>query len=137
MYIFFGIIGWKQHWTTLLDTGLDLHGLDWHTNNSYWIQKIPNFATSDINIWFLRQRIVWLREIRLHCITYFLTDNSRKSSYFSHINSILFSKTECLNEINISFAGYSIKQHGTLENHGCQLDSKLSDETLASKILGK
>ena len=29
--------------------------------------------------------------------------------------SILFSKTRCLKEINISFAGYSIKKHETVE----------------------
>ena len=29
--------------------------------------------------------------------------------------SILFSKTICLKEINISFAGYSIKKHETVE----------------------
>ena len=37
----------------------------------------------------------------------------------------------------ISFAGYSIKQHNAVEYIGCQRDSKLSDEALASKILGK
>ena len=37
----------------------------------------------------------------------------------------------------ISFAGYSIKQHDTVEHLGCQLDSKLSDEALASKVLRK
>ena len=40
--------------------------------------------------------------------------------------SILFSKTRGLKEINISFAGNSIKQHETVEYLGCQLDSKLS-----------
>ena len=40
--------------------------------------------------------------------------------------SILFSKTRGLKEINISFAGHSIKQHETIEYLGCQLDSKLS-----------
>ena len=51
--------------------------------------------------------------------------------------SILFSKTRCLKEINISFAGYSIKQHKTVEYLGCQLDSKLSGEAMASKVLKK
>ena len=51
--------------------------------------------------------------------------------------SILFSKTPGLREINISFAGHSIKQHETVEYLGCQLDSKLSGETMASKVLKK
>ena len=49
--------------------------------------------------------------------------------------SILFSKTRGLREINISFAGHSIKQHGTVEYLGCQLDSKLNGEAMASKVL--
>ena len=28
-------------------------GLDWHLNNSCWIQKIHNFTTNNINAWFL------------------------------------------------------------------------------------
>ena len=51
--------------------------------------------------------------------------------------SILFSKTRGLKEINISFAGHSIKQHETVEYLGCQLDSKLSGEAMASKVLKK
>ena len=51
--------------------------------------------------------------------------------------SILFSKTRCLKEINISFAGHSIEQHETVEYLSCQLDSKLSGEAMASKVLKK
>ena len=51
--------------------------------------------------------------------------------------SILFSKTRGLKEINISFAGHSIKQHETVQYLGCQLDSKLSGEAMASKVLKK
>ena len=51
--------------------------------------------------------------------------------------SILFSKTRSLKEIKISFAGHSIKQHETVEYLGCQLDSKLSGEAMASKVLKK
>ena len=51
--------------------------------------------------------------------------------------SILFSKTRGLREINISFAGHSIMQHETVEYIGCQLDSKLSGEAMASKVLKK
>ena len=35
------------------------------------------------------------------------------------------------------FAGYSIKQHDTVEYLGCQLDSKISGEGLASNVLKK
>ena len=50
---------------------------------------------------------------------------------------ILFSKTRGLKEINTSSAGHSIKQHETVEYLGCQLDSKLSGEAMASKVLKK
>ena len=50
---------------------------------------------------------------------------------------ILFSKTRGLRQINISFAGHSIKQNETVEYLGCQLDSKLSGEAMASKVLKK
>ena len=65
----------------------------------------------------MTQRIVSLRGIRLDYITNSLIDNPRKSY--------------------ISFTGYSIKQHDTVEYLACQLDSKLSGEALASKILRK
>ena len=48
------------------------------------------------------------------------------SSYFSQTNSILFSKAKCLKKGNVSFTGYSIKQHDLVEYLACQLDSKLS-----------
>ena len=51
--------------------------------------------------------------------------------------SILFSKTRGLREINISFAGHSIKEHETVKYLCCELDSKLSGEAMASKILKK
>ena len=51
--------------------------------------------------------------------------------------SILFSKARGLKEINISFVGHSIKQHKTVEYLGCQIDSKLSGEAMASKVLKK
>ena len=85
----------------------------------------------------MTQRIVSLREIRLGCITNCLTDNSRKSSYFSQTNSIFFSKAKYVKKVNVSFTVYSVKQHDTVEYLACQLDSKLSGEALASKILQK
>ena len=65
----------------------------------------------------MAQCIVSLREIRLDCITNFLADNSRKFSYFSQTNSILFSKAKCSKEVIMSFTGYYIKQHDTVEYH--------------------
>ena len=51
--------------------------------------------------------------------------------------STLFSKTRGLKEVNMSFAGHSIKQQETIEYLGCQLDSKLSGEAMDSKVLKK
>ena len=51
--------------------------------------------------------------------------------------SIVFSRTKGLKEINISFADHSIKQHETLGYLGCQLDSELIGEAMASKVLNK
>ena len=51
--------------------------------------------------------------------------------------SMLFSMTKFLKEINISFAGYPIKQYDTVQHLGCQLHSKLSGETMASNVLRK
>ena len=44
---------------------------------------------------------------------------------------------ESLSDINVSFAGHSIKQHKIVEYVGCQLDSKLSGKAMASKVLKK
>ena len=51
--------------------------------------------------------------------------------------SIPFSKTRGLSKINTSFVGHSIKQHKTVEYLGCQFDSKLSGEAMASKLWKK
>ena len=51
--------------------------------------------------------------------------------------SIPLWKTRGLTEIDIPFAGHSIKQHKAVEYLSCQLDSKLSGETMASKVLKK
>ena len=48
---------------------------------------------------------------------------------------ILFSKAKGLREIDISFASHSIKQQETVEYLDCQLGSKLSGKTIASKVL--
>ena len=65
--------------------------------------------------------------------------DSKLSIYFGEdkTKSILFSKKRSLREINISLAGYSIKQHKTVEYLGCQLDSKLSGKVMALKVLKK
>ena len=43
---------------------------------------------------------------------------------------MLFSKTKSLNEINISFAGYSIMQDDAVEHVGSQVHSKLSAKAM-------
>ena len=65
--------------------------------------------------------------------------DNRQSIHFGEDKTklILFSKTRGLRQINISFAGHSIKQNETVEYLGCQLDSKLSGEAMASKVLKK
>ena len=45
-------------------------------------------------------------------------------------NFMLFSKTKSLNEINISFAGYSIMQDDAVEHVGSQVHSKLSAKAM-------
>ena len=47
--------------------------------------------------------------------------------FSAHSKSILYPKAECLNKVSISFASYSIKQHGTVEYLGCHFDSRLRD----------
>ena len=42
----FWILIWIHYY---LSNGI---GLDWHLNNSFWVQNIPNVATNNINIWF-------------------------------------------------------------------------------------
>ena len=65
--------------------------------------------------------------------------NNKLSIHFGEnkTKSILFPKTRSLKEINISFACHSIRQHESVEYVGCQLDSKLSREAMASKVLKK
>ena len=54
LYKFIGIIGWKRHWTTILDTDLDSFyllnriGFDWHLKDVFWIKNIPSVATNNI-----------------------------------------------------------------------------------------
>ena len=50
---------------------------------------------------------------------------------------IFFSKVKGFKVFNISFAEHFIKQHETVEYLGCQLDSILSREAIASKVLKK
>ena len=48
-----------------------------------------------------------------------------------------FFNSEIFKENYVSVAGYSIKQHDTVEYRRCQLDSKLGGEALALKVLRK
>ena len=65
----------------------------------------------------------------------------QKSSQFilgkTKLSPFFFPKAKCVNEVSIFSAGYSIKQHGTVEYLGCHFDSKLSDQAMASKVLTK
>ena len=51
--------------------------------------------------------------------------------------SMLCSRTERLEEINIFFAGYSMKQDDAEQHLGCQIYSKLSSEVMTSIVLRK
>ena len=63
--------------------------------------------------------------------------DNKLSSHFrgDKTKSILILKTIDLRKMNICFADHSIKQHETVEYLGSQLDSKLSGEAMASKVL--
>ena len=89
---------------------------------------------SSVNMRTLKIENVLNKDFSSLC--HWLIDN-KLSIYFGEdkTKSILFSKTRGLKEINISFVGHSIKQHKTAEYPGCQLDSKLSGEAVASKFL--
>ena len=40
-------------------------------------------------------------------------------------------------KLRISYGDYSLKQHSTLEYHGCYLDSNLNGESMACRVLKK
>ena len=107
---------------SLSDAGSYLYADDtcifYQHENVKKIENILNKEFSSLYQWFIDN------ELSIH----FGEDKTK---------SILFSKTRGLKEINISFAGHSIKQHETVEYLGCQLDSKLSGEAMASKVLKK
>ena len=83
------------------------------------IENVLNKEFSSLCQWFIDNKL---------SILFFGEDKTKP---------ILFSKTRGLREINIAFSGHSIKQHETVEYLGCQLDSKLSGEAMASKALKK
>ena len=66
---------------------------------------------------------------RYLCLWIYFGENKTKS--------ILFSQARGLMEIDIPFAGHSIKQHETIAYFRCQLDAKLSGKAMASKVLKK
>ena len=82
------------------------------------IENVLNKEFSILYQWFIDNKL------SIHC-----GEDKTKSN--------LFSKTRGLREINISFAGHSIKQHETVEYLACQLDSKLSGESMIPKVLKK
>ena len=59
------------------------------------------------------------------------------NSFWGRKKFMLFSKTKCLKETNISFVGCSIKQDDAAQHLGCQLHSKLSGKAMTSKVLRK
>ena len=64
---------------------------------------------------------------------------SKLSIHFAEYGTkfVIFSKTDGLKKTEISFAGHSIKQQETMEYLDCELDFKLSGESMASKVLKK
>ena len=106
---------------SLSDAGSYLYANDtciFYKHEGIKIENVLNKAFSSLCQWF----------IGIKLLINFGEDKTK---------SVLFSKTQGLKEINISFAGHSIKQHETVEYLGCQLDSKLSGEAMASKVLKK
>ena len=90
LYKFIEIIDWETTLATVLDTNFYLLLSFYRTelklvqDNSCRIRKIPMFATNNIKIKFFTPYIFWPKEIELDFINNCLTDNSRKSSYFSN-----------------------------------------------------
>ena len=90
LHKFLRILSWKQLGQLiqkLIWIGcylLNRTGLHLNLHNSCSIHRyLANFATNNINFWFLTQHIIiWPRKTGLGCITNCLIDNSRKSSYF-------------------------------------------------------
>ena len=76
--------------------------------------------------------MIWIKSFR-HYATGKLSIHFREDK----TKSILFSKARGLKEISVSFADHSIKQHETVKYLGCQLDSRLSGEAVASNVLKK
>ena len=67
----------------------------------------------------------WISIWKLYC-----------NAYSGKTKSILFSKEKSLMEINI-FVRHFIKQQDKIPYLVCQIDSKLSGEAMASKVLTK
>ena len=90
LYKFLEIIDWKRHWTIILDTDLDSllllngTGWDWHLNNSFWIQNIPNLATNNINIWFLSHNTLSDQE-KLGLIVLIIAEQIIRESHHSFL----------------------------------------------------
>ena len=77
----------QPFWSKVLICFFNRIRSDLDLDNPHWIQRIPNFATDNINIWSITNYTFWPKEIKLvklDCITNCLTDNFSKFSYFSH-----------------------------------------------------
>ena len=122
LYIFLGLMAGndiEQPFWILIRTHyylLNGIGLDWHLNNSFWIQNIPNVPTNNINIWFLTHNS--LSDQSKLDVTHKIIQESLLT--FLKLSHYLF-KGEMSKGNYISFAGYSVKQYDTVEYLGCQL----------------
>ena len=102
---------------SLSDAGSYLYANDtciFYKHEGIKIENVLNKAFSSLCQWFIDNNLS----------VHFGEDKTK---------SILFSKRRGLKEIDISFAGHSIKQHETVKYLGCQLDSKLSREAVDFK----
>ena len=88
------------------------------------------------NWWCYKNENILCKEFSLLCRLFI---DTKLSIHFGEdkTKSKFISKTKCLKEINISFAGYSIKQDHAVQHLGCKLHSKLSGEAMTSVVLRK
>ena len=93
------------------------------------VQKIENVLNQEFSMPVVHKTMFRNMPVAVNKLSIHFGEDKAKSS--------LISKARGLKEINMSFAGHSIKQHKTVKYLCCQLDSKLSEEVIASKVLKK
>ena len=136
-FVFPPLVKWwtpsLSHWSYNLVI-LTLNGLFQHTGE-YILCTHLDWSLSTFISFYQHEDVNKIENVlnkEFSSLCQWFIDNKRSMS-----KSILFSKTRGLREINISFTSHSIKQHKTIEYLGCHLDSKLSGEAMASKVLKK